>query len=285
MRPIKKILLVLLAALLIPTFYSCKKKSELRQYKRVLSSFKYKAYKGVSETVIPPLLLASNLDNINNKRQVVSEEIVRLLLGYYWAVSGNATFAFAEGNITIDKSKDVNYIALSHMLIAVGMYERGWKNLAKGESEKGIELLNKTPNEKYSNIELTGFHFIIGSLCIYEKNYEAAKFHFAGFAALTGMDWTYTLVDGMTDINNGKLQSGLQKIKKLSEDPSVPEEIRISLKKSIEEVEKTTGKVDSALFWPRVFYSVIYDKLKDVTKNGIGLYFDLIESAKKKINL
>jgi hypothetical protein len=285
MKTLKIVFYSTLAFVFLINFNSCKKKSELKQYESVLSSFKYKLYKGVSETVIPPLLFTYNLDNSNKDSLVVSEEIIRLLLGYYWAVSGNTTFAFAEGNITKDFSKDANYISLSHMLIAVGMYEKGWKNIAKGESNKGIDILNKTPNGKYTKFELTGFHFIIGTLCIYEKNFDAARFHFAGFASLTGFDWTYTLVDAMGDINQGNTQTGLQKVKKLSEDPSVPEEIRTTLKKTIAVVEKTTGNVDSALFWPSLVSKVIYKKLKDVSKNGLGTFFDLIDRIKTKINL
>ncbi len=273
----------LIAILLVVNFSACKKKSEQKQYESVLSSFKYKTYKKVSKTVIPPLILAQNLNK--NDSIIVSEEIVRLLLGYYWAISGNTTFAFAEGNITKDFSKDVNFIALSHMLIAVGMYEKGWKNLAHEESNKGVDILNKTPNGKYTKIELTGFHFILGSLSIYEKNFDAARFHFAGFAALTGFNWTYTLVDAMGEIDKGNYQTGLQKIKKLSDDPSVPEEIRTTLKTTIAEVEKTTGDVDSALFWPRAVSEIIYRQLKEVSKNGIGTFFELIENVKRKINL
>lgn len=283
MKNIKTIIKYLIAILLVLNFSACKKKSEQKQYESVLSSFKYKTYKGVSKTVIPPLILAQNF----NKKDsiIVSEEIVRLLLGYYWAISGNTTFAFAEGNITKDFSKDVNYIALSHMLIAVGMYEKGWKNIAHEESNKGVDILNKTPDGKYTKIELTGFHFILGSLSIYEKNFDAARFHFAGFASLTGFNWTYTLVDAMGEVDKGNYQTGLQKIKKLSDDPSVPEEIRTTLKATITEVEKTTGNVDSALFWPRAVSEIIYRQLKDVSKNGIGAFFELIETVKKKINL
>jgi hypothetical protein len=284
MKTLKIVFNSTIAIIFVISLNSCRKKSELKQYESVLSSFKYKLYKGVSETVIPPLLFTYNLDNRNKDSLVVSEEIIRLLLGYYWAVTGNTTFAFAEGNITKDFSKDANYVSLSHMLIAVGMYEKGWKNIAKGESNKGIDILNKTPNGKYTKIELMGFHFIIGTLCIYEKNFDAARFHFAGFALLTGFDWTYTLVDAMGDINQGNTQTGLQKIKKLSDDPSVPEEIRTTLKKTISEVEKITGNVDSALFWPSVVSEVIYKQLKDVSKNGIGVFFNLIDRIKKKIN-
>ncbi len=283
MKISKQILICILTITIILNLNSCKNKSEQKQYESVLSSFKYKTYKKVSETVVPPILLTQNF----NKRDtaIVTEEIVRLFLGYYWAISGNTTFAFAEGNITKDFSKDANYVALSHMLIAVGMYEKGWKNIAKIESNKGIDILSKTPNGKYTKIELTGFHLILGSLCISEKNYDAARFHFAGFASLTGFNWTYTLVDAMGDVDKGNVQMGLQKIKKLGDDPSVPEEIRLSLKKTIIEVEKTTGNVDSALFWPKLISEVIYKQLKNVSKNGIGQFFELIDNIKRKINL
>jgi hypothetical protein len=283
MKILKTFFTCFLTIVILLNLFSCKKKSEQKQYESVLSSIKYKTYKGVSKTVVPPLLLVQNLNK--NDSAVVTEEIVRLLLGYYWAVSGNTTFAFAEGNITKDFSKDENYVSLSHMLIAVGMYEKGWKNIAKIESEKGIAILNKSPNGKYSKIELTGFHFILGSLSIYEKNYDAARFHFAGFASLTGFNWTYTLVDAMGDVDKGNIKTGLQKIKKLGDDPSVPEGIRSTLKTTIAEVEKTTGSVDSALFWPRAVSEILYNQLKTVSKNGIGAFFDLIETVKRKINL
>jgi len=274
----------LLILTLILFLISCSHRSELKQYEAVKKSIKYKTYKALSEKVIPPLMLSYNFENLINKQKIISEEIVRLLLGYYWAVSGNTTFAFAEANITKEISDDFNFISLAHMLTAICMYEKGWKHIAKGESEKGIDILNKNPDSKYAEIELTGFHFIIGTLCIYENNFEAARFHFAGFAAMTGFYWTYKLVDGMGEIKQGNIKTGLLKIKELSEDNSVPDEIRKFLFDTIAEAEKSTGKIDSASFWPHLVSQVIFEQLKSVKKNSLDTYFQIIEKVKNKVN-
>jgi hypothetical protein len=105
---------------------------------------------------------------------------------------------------------------------------------------------------------------ILGSLMMKDKKFDAARFHFAGFGQATGINWPYQLVDAIADIESGKIQQGLQKIKRMSQDPAVPVEVREILAKAISDVEKNTGgDVDSSLFWPKAILGILVDQLKD----------------------
>jgi hypothetical protein len=270
------------ATVAILTLNACKR-TEREKYEHATSTLKYKAYKTLSATVFEPLFSKYN-KNAPDSLQV-PVEAGRLLLGYFWMCSGKTTFGFAEGNIILDDSQDNNYKSLAKLMIAIGMFENEWKELAKEESKEATSLLSKEPGGEYVKIELITIHLLLATYSIYDRDFNAAKFHLAGFANMTGIQWPYKLADGMADIENGKIQAGLKKIKALSEDESVPEEVRDILNTAIEEVEENTGDVDSLLFWPRTISLVLYDELKKAAQPGIDEFMNLIDQAREKLDV
>ena len=261
----------------------CGNKSEREQYEAATSGFKYNSYKSLSEKALLPLCTAYNNQIPDSLK--VRDEIVRLLLGYFWITSGKTSYGFAEGNIILEKSDDETFKSLAHLLISVGMFENGWKDLAKEESGTAINLLSKNPEGKYVKFELTVVHLLMATFSVYNRDFESAKFHLAGFGLLTGINWPYQLADAMNDVENGDLQEGLKKIKSLSKDQSVPSQVRTSLQEAIAEVEKTTGDVDSALFWPRAISGALYGELKNASQPGIEKAMNLLDKAQESVDI
>jgi hypothetical protein len=262
---------------------SCsREKTEKEKYESATSGTKYKLYKTLSKNTVGPAFLVYDLARPKDSART-SEPVLRLLLGYSWAVSQKTTFAFAECDIIQNSDADAETKFLANVLTAVAMYEEGWKNLAAAEANKGMKLLNKNPDMKYSKEHIMIFHLLMGTVCIYEKELRTAKFHFQGFGEATGIKWPALLVDAMADLNDGKIQQGLKKVKALSKDPSIPRELRDHLATTIAEIEKKTGSVDAFLFWPRMVSWILFDDIKKAGWKGFGKVADFVNDMREKL--
>jgi len=279
-------ILKVVGIVLLIFLFSCKNKNpEQKEYDSMLSSLKYKSYKTLSENTIPPLILLYNTTGHADEPKI-SEDVLRLLLGYSWAVGGRPDYAIAESNIIMDISasnKDVKF--LTHSLAAIALYEKGWKSLAIDESRKGKALLNKMPKSNELQLNAMAFHIITGTLCLYEENYQGARFHFAGFNITSKIEWPYLIVDAMADIKEGKVKQGLRKIKKISKSKSTPETIKKSLTETLIKTEKKSETVDAKLFWTKQTSLALYDEIKNSAVPGIVRVANLLENLSEKLKI
>lgn len=263
-------------------FTSCdKQNAEKKQLHKLEKSFTYKSYYKLSKTSLPVLIKSYNISQSGDSSDIAVED-ARLLMGYLWAISGKHTFSIAEANLIKDKSKDNTTLMLASSLLAINFFEKDWKMLAKAESEFANSLINKEPDNKLQ-IKILVYHLLLGSYCMYQKDYSAAKFHFAGLALLTGIKWPYSLVEAIDDIEKGNVQQGLIKIKNLSKDETVPQEVRIALAEGIAIVEKNTGDVTSKLFWTKVISKTIFTEMKKALQNTYQKGFDKIDKFTSQI--
>jgi hypothetical protein len=258
------------------------KPSEKEQYEEMRASFKYKTYKVLSKGSVT--FIADNYNKLDSANWKVQDSYFRLMLGYYWAISAHPAFAFAEADILSENSGDKNLGYLAAMLNSCTMYQQGWTTLAKEESDKGISLASTDGDKEMVEMETMIFHLLVGTVCVQQENYDAAKFHFAGFGQLTGVDFPYKLIDIMVDIKKGDVQSGLKKAKILADDPMVPEAVRVELKSIVAEAETKGGDVNSSMFWPKVISSFIIDEMKRSSKKGVSGLMDVMSTAADKLN-
>lgn len=258
---------------------------EQKEYDSMCSSLKYKSYKTLSENTIPPLLLVYN-STAHEDELVISEGVLRLLIGFSWAVSDKPAYAVAESKIIQDLSNnDKDLMVLAHSLEALALYEKGLKTLAYSESRKASTLMNEMPAAKSTEMKKVAFHMLLGTLCIYEKNFQGARFHFAAFDAVTKMEWPYLICDAMADYNEGKIKQAIKKLKAISENTDVPEEVRNSLKETLEIVEKETGDVDAQLFWPKLISKALYNSIKTSAIEGIDKISELMQNIQDKLSI
>ncbi len=259
------------------------KKTERELYEEVRSSFKYKTYKAVSEKLPIALVYAKG---VTDEQKQQDEIYMRILLGYSWAITKKDAFAFAEADIVIEKSKNPGEKFLAHSINSIMMYENGWQDLAKEESAMANGAVNKNPDNDTIKLQMAVFHLTMGTLSIKDKNYKAARFHFAGFGQVTDIHWPYQIVDAMADIDAGDVQTGLKKIKIISQDPAVPPEIRLILANAIAEIEKNTGgDVDSSLFWPKAISGILLDQLKKSSVKEIKDAAESLDKLKEKLTM
>ncbi len=282
---IKKIILSFLAISLLATLFTAcggSEPTEKELYEKQRSSFKYKTYKLLSKGSVSFISEGYN-KTIDSAGWKVEDSYFRLMLGYYWSISNQSEFAFAEADILSENAATENLKFLVSMLNSCTMYQQGWTALAKEESDKGMSQMAKGPDKALLETETMIFHLLIGTVCVQQEQYDAAKFHFAGFAQLTGVEYPYKLIDVMIDVKKGDIQTGLKKAKTLSEDPTVPQGIRDELKIIIAEAETKGGDVNSSLFWPKIVSSVIMDELKNSSQKGISGLMGLVGTATDKL--
>ena len=281
-----KTISLVFSLILIPFFFSCNNNNpEQKQYDLLKSNLKYKSYKTLSENTIPPLVLLYNSTNHSCEKEV-SEDVLRLLLGYLWIAEGKHDFAIAEGNNIIDFCNDNNETKLlAHSIIAIGLYEKGLKALAYDESKKCSKIIQKMPESGFSDLKIVTYHIIIGTLCIYNENYQGARFHFAGFNIFSRIGWPYMLVDAMADIKEGNTPSGVNKIKKIAENKTSPETVTKHIIQVITNMEKSTDIRDAKFLWTKNISFALYSEIKNSPVKGIEKITELITNLSIKLNI
>jgi hypothetical protein len=258
---------------------------EQKEYDSMCSSLKFKSYKTLSENTIPPILLVYN-STAHEDDLILPEGLLRLLIGYSWAVNDKPDYAVAESKIIQDlSSEDKDIVFLANSLEALALYEKDLKTLADKESAKASALLNEMPSSKSTEMKKVTYHLLLGTLCVYEKNYQGARFHFAAFNTVTKIEWPYLICDAMAGINEGKTESALKNIKALAENKDIPEEVRNSLTETLKSVEKETKDIDPQLFWTKAVSQALYIAIKTSSIDGIDKISELMQNIQDKLSI
>lgn len=269
---------------IIILFIGCSPKTQREQYEEATSGVKYKTYKTASKVAID-----GSMEIYNNKQPdslQIHTPYAHLLLGYFWSISGKSSFAFAEADIVEEegfKSNDSNVKYLGQSLRSITMYQAGWHKLAKRESAKARQNISadQTSKNKY---ETAVIHLLMATVYIKEKDFEKAKYFWAGFAMETGIQWPYQICDATADFQAGNVQQGLKKVKIISQDPTVPKSIRDELALQIEKIEKQVGtSVNSSLFWPSIIGKLIWEELKKSSNESLNKFTNSIENVGEKL--
>lgn len=262
----------------------CSPKTQREQYEEATSGVKYKTYKSASK-----LAIVGAMELYNNKQPdslQIHTPYAHLLLGYFWSVSGKRSFAFAEADIVEDvgnDNKDNHIKYLGQSLRSITMYQAGWHKLAKEESEKARANVSSDQALKNKN-EAAVMYLLMGTVYIKEKDFEKAKFFWGGFAKETGIQWPYQICDATADFQAGNVQQGLQKVKVISQDPTVPKPIRDQLAIEITKVEKHAGaNVNSSLFWPSIIGKILWQELKKSSHQSLTKLANSIEDVGGKL--
>lgn len=255
-------------------------KTEQEQYQDASSGFTYETYKAASKVAVVSSVKVYNYNQPDSVQ--LNTAFVHLLLGYSWSVAGKPSLAFAEADLAEEKS-DTNLKFLAQSLRSITMYQQGWHTLANEESKMAHQNL-KQGYESDVVYEAVIFYLIMGTLHVKEKDFEQAKFFWAGFGNETGIHWPYQLCDAAADLQAGKVQQGLQKIKLLTQDPSVPQSLREALKIEIEKIEVHAGTtVDSSLFWPKLIAGLLWDEIQNSSTGSLQKIATLVTDIKKKL--
>jgi hypothetical protein len=271
---------VLQLAILIILTACSSKKTERELYEDAKSGITYRTYKTTSDLVVATSVKGYNLQQPDSLQ--LQPVYAHLMLGYFWSVSGKPSLAFAEADIA-SESPEGNVKFLAQTLNSITMYQQGWHALAKEESTLATQHLDKKPDSKIT-YEASIFYLIMGTLYVKEKDFSQASFFWAGFGNETGINWPYQLSDAAAELQKGNIQTGLQKIKVITQDPTVPKALRDVLAIQITKVEQNAGSsVDSSLFWPRLIGKLLWQELKSSTDKSLQKIISITDGVQKKL--
>lgn len=270
-------LINILCTVVLLLLSGCGEKTEQEQYEAATSGITYHTYKSASALAVPTSVKLYNQGVADSLH--LRADYVHLLLGYGWSLSKKSSLAFAEAALA-GESEDATVRFLAQTVRSITMYQEGWHTLAKTESAAAKQHLTGQPGA--ASYEAAIFYLLMGSVYAKEKDFEQARFFWAGFGEETDIHWPYQLCDAAADFQAGRIQPGLQKVKVMSQDPHVPEPLRAALGEQITRIEKEAGtSVDSSLFWPQMIGKILWDELKKATSASIRQVMDVTSELQK----
>ena len=87
----------------------------------------------------------------------------------------------------------------------------------------------------------------------------------------------------MTDIKEGSLKKGLDKIDTLIDNKHFPETVQKSI--TYAKAENTKGTVDTKLFWTNATSFALYNEIKCADIPGIGKVMELLGKIREKLKI
>ena len=257
-------LLVVLATFLAATGCSRKPLTEAEQYTELRDSFKYRTYLTLSREGLPLALSAYNerivAEGIVGEEKL-EEGVARMLLAFVWATSLKPDLALAEIELASEELQSPDERFLLHSLRAIALYEKGWPGLAREESAAGEAVYTDIRDRQKARMFKLTSYLVMGSLSIYEADFDAAHMWFIGLEVETGFHWPVQCVDIARDLRAGNIQTALQKTRTLADDPDLPSPVGVALRDLINRIEAEHGDIDSRLFIPRLIGRIAWQSV------------------------
>ncbi len=226
------------------------------------------------------MLLYNNTANSEDIQ--ISEDLLRLLMGYYWVMNNYTEKAIAENNIIFEISSNKRNKMLAHSLQSICMSENGWTNLAKDESNYAKSYLNLEPDDSNSTLDKMTYHLLLGTLSVYMENYQNARFHFAGYSIVTQIHWPYELAEALADFKDKKNEIGLSKINAIIKNELVPVEVKNNLKISSEKISNNAKIIDPKIFWSKEISLSLFKEMEKTDIQGMQKIAELIVKLSEK---
>lgn len=262
----------------------CSKKSETEQLAEMRDSFTYSKYALLSENGLALGLKAYQegvtLSGQEEMPKITAQDVclARTLLAYGALISDKNTVALAESDL-IDKANcDLVMRGAAGSLRAVIFHREKWPGLAAEETQKSQTLLTTSSDKETAETQLMAFHLALGTNAVMNEDYKRAQVHADALALLMKSPWLSKLAQTTIHFKKGNVTDGLRDVKRLSEDPSVPAEIRGELARGIQEIEAKTGSVDAPAFMTRVLIRGVWDIATEQTSGSLAKVSGFVKS-------
>lgn len=261
----KKLMLVpaIIAGSLLMT--ACSKKPETEELAAMRDSFTYSKYLLLSDRGLALGLKAYQkgvvLSGKEKMPEITHQDIclARSLLAYGALVTNKNTIALAETDLIDKNDCGVLMRGAAGSLRAVVYHREEWPQLAKEETQKSQSLLSSVSDEETAETQLVVFHLALGSNAVMGKDYKTAQVHADALALLLKAPWLGKAAQAGINFKTGNVTDAVRDVKRLSEDPGVPADIRGELAKAIQAIENKTGNVDAPAFMARVLLMGVWD--------------------------
>lgn len=258
---------ILVSGLIVSCFLisACSKKSETEQLADMRDSFTYSKYALLSENGLALGLKAYQqgviLSGEEKMPEITAQDIclARTLLAYGALISDKNTVALAESDLIDKENCDLVMRGAAGSLRSVVFHREQWPGLATEEAQKSQSLLENTSDKETADTQLMVFHLALGSNAVMKDDYTRAQVHADALGLLMEAPWLGKLATATIHFKEGNVTDGVRDVKRLSEDATVPPEIRGELAKGIQEIEAKTGNVDAPGFMMRVLIRGMWD--------------------------
>jgi hypothetical protein len=282
MKKISLVLPALMAGCMFLT--ACSKKSETEQLADMRDSFTYSKYALLSENGLALGLKAYQqgvkMSGSEKMPEITKNEvcIARTLLAYGALVAEKNKIALAESDLIDKENCDVFMRGAAGSLRGVIFHREKWPELAAQETQQSQTLLATVSDKETADTQLMALHLALGSNAVMQKDYERAQVHADALALVMEAPWLGKLAQATIHFKEGKVTDGVRDVKRLSEDTSVPPEIRAELAKGIQEIEAKTGSVDAPAFMGRVLIRGVWDMATEKSSGALSQVSGFVKS-------
>lgn len=263
---------------------ACSKKSETEQLADMRDSFTYSKYALLSENGLALGLKAYQqgvkLSGSEQMPAITHNEVclARTLLAYGALVADKNKIALAESDLIDKENCDTFMRGAAGSLRGVIFHREKWPGLAAEETQKSQALLAKVSNKESADTQLMALHLALGTNAVMQKDYERAQVHADALGLVMEAPWLGKMAKASIHFKEGKVTDGVRDVKRLSEDQSVPPEIRAELAKGIQEIEAKTGNVDAPAFMTRVLIRGIWDVATEKSSGALAQVSGFVKS-------
>jgi hypothetical protein len=204
--------------------------------------------------------------------------IARTLLAYGALVADKNKIALAESDLIDKENCDTFMRGAAGSLRGVIFHREKWPELAAQETKQSQTLLATVSDKETADTQLMALHLALGSNAVMQKDYERAQVHADALALVMEAPWLGKLAQATIHFKEGKVTDGVRDIKRLSEDETVPPQIRSELAKGINEIEAKTGSVDAPAFMGRVLIRGVWDMATEKTSGALSQVSGFVKS-------
>ena len=281
----KKINLCLSGFIAVCLFLTaCSKKSETEQLADMRDSFTYSKYALLSENGLALGLKAYQqgvkISGSEQMPEITQNEvcIARTLLAYGALVADKNKIALAESDLIDKENCDTFMRGAAGSLRGVIFHREKWPELAAQETKQSQTLLATVSDKETADTQLMALHLALGSNAVMQKDYERAQVHADALALVMESPWLGKLAQATIHFKEGKVTDGVRDVKRLSEDETVPLEVRTELAKGIKEIESKTGSVDAPAFMGRVLIRGVWDMAMEKSSGALSQVSGFVKS-------
>ncbi|MBK8187908.1 MAG: hypothetical protein IPK77_12075 [Cellvibrio sp.] len=263
---------------------ACSKKSETEQLADMRDSFTYSKYVLLSENGLALGLKAYQqgvkISGSEQMPEITQNEvcIARTLLAYGALVADKNKIALAESDLIDKENCDTFMRGAAGSLRGVIFHREKWPELAAQETKQSQTLLATVSDKETADTQLMALHLALGSNAVMQKDYERAQVHADALALVMEAPWLGKLAQATIHFKEGNVTDGVRDIKRLSEDETVPPQIRSELAKGINEIEAKTGSVDAPAFMGRVLIRGVWDMATEKTSGALSQVSGFVKS-------
>jgi len=266
--------------------------TEEEQYAKLQDSLKFKLYKSASEKAIPPLVTQANKQAKNKHlKEIVDiklenefrDDDAHLTLAFSWMLSMKPDLAIAESLIVMENSEDKIDRYRASSILALSMYQKGWKGLGATTSKDASGILNDPDLTQRLYYEQVSSYLAIGLLSIYQNDLDTAKGAFTAFGNLVEQTWLSDVAVSAIMIRQGEIKAGLSKLKATASNPDLPEPGKEFINGFIAKIEADAGDVDSPFFMVRLVGKAVSEKFLKQDNAPFMALVDNLEAFKKTV--